>query len=98
MNDNANKFFERFSSKSETVKNAFESFFADFSKLAGNFTAVAVESGKGMQQKAKDSLQNLLASMDFVTRDEFDAVRKMAEKAREENEILRKEIEELKKR
>ncbi len=98
MNDNSNKFFDRFSSKSESVKSAFENFFADFSKLAGNFTAVAVESGKGMQQKAKDSLQHLLASMDFVTREEFDAVRKMAEKAREENDAIRKELEELKKR
>ncbi len=82
----------------EQVKEKFENFFQDFSKLAGNFTAVAVESGKGLQQKAKDSLQNLLSSMDFITREEFDVVRKMAEKAREESEVLKKEIEELKKK
>jgi BMFP domain-containing protein YqiC len=36
-----------------------------------------------------------LADRDFVTREEFDAVRAMAQKAREENEALKARIEAL---
>jgi BMFP domain-containing protein YqiC len=38
-----------------------------------------------------------LADRDFVTREEFDAVRAMAQKAREENEALKARIEKLEK-
>ena len=38
-----------------------------------------------------------LADRDFVTREEFDAVRGMAEKARAENEALKARIEALEK-
>ena len=38
-----------------------------------------------------------LADRDFVTREEFDAVRAMAHKAREENEALKARIEALEK-
>ncbi|MEM9170199.1 MAG: accessory factor UbiK family protein [Pseudomonadota bacterium] len=36
----------------------------------------------------RGQLQRLVADMDFVTREEFEAVRAMAEAAREENERL----------
>jgi hypothetical protein len=50
----------------------------------------------GVAQGAKDEAGNAMSSMmdrwladrDFVTREEFDAVRAMAQKAREENEAL----------
>ena len=50
----------------------------------------------GVAQGAKDEAENAmngfvdrwLAERDFVTREEFDAVRAMAEKAREENQKL----------
>jgi len=42
-------------------------------------------------------LDKQLAGMDLVSREEFDVVREMAEKARSENEDLRAEIELLKK-
>jgi len=50
----------------------------------------------GVAQGAKDEANNAMSSMmdrwladrDFVTREEFDAVRAMAQKAREENEAL----------
>jgi len=41
-------------------------------------------------------LDRWLSQRDFVTREEFDVVRAMAIKAREENEILTASIEELK--
>jgi BMFP domain-containing protein YqiC len=37
-----------------------------------------------------------LADRDFVTREEFDAVRAMAQKAREENEALKTRLDSLK--
>ena len=43
-----------------------------------------------------DVLDRWLSQRDFVTREEFDVVRAMAIKAREENEILTASIEELK--
>ena len=50
----------------------------------------------GVAQGAKDEAGNAVSSMmdrwladrDFVTREEFDAVRAMAQRAREENEAL----------
>ena len=38
-----------------------------------------------------------LADRDFVTREEFDAVRAMAQKAREENEALKARLDALEK-
>ncbi|WP_306151935.1 accessory factor UbiK family protein [Roseovarius sp. MMSF_3281] len=60
----------------------------------------------GVAQGAKDEAETAMASMidrwladrDFVTREEFDAVRAMAQKAREENEALKARIEALEKK
>ena len=57
----------------------------------------------GVAQGAKDEAETAmkgwvdrwLADRDFVTREEFDAVRAMAQKAREENEALKARIEAL---
>ena len=57
----------------------------------------------GVAQGAKDEAETAMASMmdrwladrDFVTREEFDAVRAMAQKAREENEALKARLEAL---
>jgi len=57
----------------------------------------------GVAQGAKDEAENAMKSMmdrwladrDFVTRDEFDAVRAMAQKAREENEALKARLDAL---
>ncbi|GGE59244.1 accessory factor UbiK family protein [Actibacterium pelagium] len=70
-------------------------FFEDMSQLMTNAMGVA--------QGAKDEAENAFASMldrwladrDFVTREEFDAVRAMAQKAREENEALKARLDAL---
>ena len=57
----------------------------------------------GVAQGAKDEAETALSSMmdrwladrDFVTREEFDAVRAMAQKAREENEALKARLDAL---
>jgi BMFP domain-containing protein YqiC len=54
---------------------------------------------QGAKQEAETAMSSMvdrwLSSRDFVTREEFDAVRAMAQKAREENEALKKRLEAL---
>ena len=69
--------------------------FDDLSKLMTNAMGVA----QGAKDEAETAMRSLmdrwLADRDFVTREEFDAVRAMAQKAREENEALKARIEAL---
>ena len=67
----------------------------DLSQLMTNAMGVA----QGARSEAETAMRSLvdrwLAEHDFVTREEFDAVRAMAQKAREENEALKARIEAL---
>lgn len=67
----------------------------DLSQLATNAMGVA----QGAREEAETAMKSLvdrwLADRDFVTREEFDAVRAMAQKAREENEALKARIDAL---
>ncbi|NOX40315.1 MAG: accessory factor UbiK family protein [Alphaproteobacteria bacterium] len=67
--------------------------FDDFSKLMNNAVGVA-QGAKGEAENAmKGWVDRWLADRDFVTRDEFEAVRAMAQKAREENAALTARLE-----
>ena len=67
----------------------------DMSQLFTNAMGVA----QGARQEAETAMSSMfdrwLASRDLVTREEFDAVRAMAQKAREENAELLARIEAL---
>lgn len=67
----------------------------DFARLMTDMAGTA----QGMRREAETAFQHqiekLLAGMDLVKRDEFDAVREMAVRAREENDALSKRIAEL---
>lgn len=67
-------------------------FFDDMSQLMTNAMGVA----QGAKTEAETAMNSMvdrwLASRDFVTREEFDAVRTMAQKAREENAALQARI------
>ncbi|HBM60397.1 accessory factor UbiK family protein [Salipiger marinus] len=69
--------------------------FDDLSQLMTNAMGVA----QGARAEAETALKSLvdrwLADRDFVTREEFDAVRAMAQKAREENETLKARLDAL---
>jgi BMFP domain-containing protein YqiC len=69
--------------------------FDDFAQLMQNALGVA----QGAKVEAETALKGLvdrwLADRNLVTREEFDAVRAMAEKAREENEALKARIDAL---
>jgi BMFP domain-containing protein YqiC len=72
-------------------------FFDDLSKLMTNAMGVAQGARTEAETALKGWMDRWLADRDFVTREEFDAVRAMAQKAREENEALKARIEALEK-
>lgn len=63
-------------------------FFDDMSQLMTNAMGVAQGAKTEAETAMKGLVDRWMADRDFVTRDEFDAVRAMAQKAREENEAL----------
>jgi BMFP domain-containing protein YqiC len=65
--------------------------FDDISQLMTNAMGVA----QGAKDEAETAMKSLM-DRDFVTREEFDAVRAMAQKAREENEALKTRLDSLK--
>ena len=69
--------------------------FDDLSQLMTNAMGVAQGAKDEANNAMKSMLDRWLAERDFVTREEFDAVRAMAQKAREENEALKARIEAL---
>ncbi|MGI9389837.1 MAG: accessory factor UbiK family protein [Boseongicola sp.] len=71
--------------------------FDDISQLMTNAMGVA----QGAREEAETAMSGLvdrwLADRDLVTREEFDAVRAMAQKAREENEALKSRLDAIEK-
>jgi len=62
--------------------------FEDLSQLMTNAMGVAQGAKDEAETAVKSLIDRWLADRDFVTREEFDAVRTMAQKARAENEAL----------
>ncbi len=69
--------------------------FDDLSKLMTNAMGVAQGARTEAETAVKSLMDRWFADRDFVTREEFDAVRAMAQKAREENEALKARIDAL---
>ncbi len=71
---------------------------AIFDEIAKLMTEAA-GAADGVRREAetvmRSRLQRLLADMDLVTREEFDAVKEMARLAREENESLKARLDAL---
>ena len=63
--------------------------FEDISQLMTNAMGVAQGAKDEAETAMRSMMDRWLADHDFVTREEFDAVRAMAQKAREENEALK---------
>ena len=70
-------------------------FFEDMSQLMTNAMGVAQGAKDEAENAFSSMLDRWLADRDFVTRDEFDAVRAMAQKAREQADALEAKIAEL---
>ena len=69
--------------------------FDDFSKLFTNAMGVAQGARTEAETAMKSWMDRWFADRDFVSREEFDAVRAMAQKAREENEALKTRLDAL---
>lgn len=67
----------------------------DLSQLMTNAMGVAQGARTEAETAMKSMLDRWMADRDFVTREEFDAVRAMAQKAREENEALKARLDAL---
>ncbi|MEO9575078.1 MAG: accessory factor UbiK family protein [Tateyamaria sp.] len=67
--------------------------FDDISQLMTNAMGVAQGARDEAETAMKSMMDRWLADRDFVTREEFDAVRAMAQKAREENEALKARLD-----
>ena len=63
-------------------------FLDDAAKLAGGAIGTLAGLRREIETLARQQFERLLARMDLVTRDEFDAVKEMAAKARAEQEDL----------
>ncbi len=69
--------------------------FDDIARVAAG--AVGALSGvrDEIEARLRDQLERVLAGMDLVSREEFEAVKAMAAKAREEQELLLRRIDSL---
>ncbi|AUH66199.1 accessory factor UbiK family protein [Paracoccus zhejiangensis] len=73
-------------------------FFDDMSKLMTNAMGVAQGARSEAENAMKSWVDRWLADRDFVTREEFEAVRDMAIKARTENAELKTRLDALEKK
>lgn len=70
--------------------------FDEFAKLMTDAAGVAQGARREVEGVVKGQAERFMDQMDLVQRDEFEAVKEMASKARLENDVLRGELEELK--
>ena len=61
---------------------------ADFVKLANSAAGTLAGMTREAREAARERAKEAFGGMDFVTREEFDAVKAMAAKAREQNDAL----------
>jgi hypothetical protein len=63
--------------------------FADLAKLMNSAAGTFAGMGREARDGARERFKEALGGLDFVTREEFDAVKAMAAQAREEAEDLK---------
>ena len=68
---------------------------ADFVKLANAAAGTLAGMGREARDGARERMREAMGGLDFVAREEFDAVKAMAAKAREDSAALRTRIEAL---
>ncbi|MXP14484.1 accessory factor UbiK family protein [Altererythrobacter confluentis] len=61
---------------------------ADFVKLANSAAGTFAGMTREARESTRERVREAMGGLDFVSREEFDAVKDMAAKAREENEKL----------
>lgn len=68
---------------------------SDFVKLMNSAAGTVAGVGREARDSARERFKEFMGDMDFVSREEFDAVKDMAAKAREEAEMLKTRVDEL---
>lgn len=68
---------------------------ADFVKLMNSAAGTMAGMTREARDAARERMKETIGGLDFVSREEFDAVKAMASKAREENEALKKRLDDL---
>jgi BMFP domain-containing protein YqiC len=66
--------------------------FDDFVKMMNGVAGTVAGVGREAEGSMREKMREWVGGMDFVSRDEFDAVKAMASAARDENEILKSRI------
>jgi BMFP domain-containing protein YqiC len=64
----------------------------DFVKMVNGFAGTFAGMGREAESSAREKMREWMAGSDFVSRDEFEAVKAMAAAARDENQALAKRI------
>jgi BMFP domain-containing protein YqiC len=70
-------------------------FFDDMARVASGAVGALTGVRGEIEARFRDQLERILTGMDLVSREEFEAVKAMAAKAREEQELLHRRIEAL---
>ena len=70
---------------------------SDIAKLLNSAAGTVAGMGREARDAARERVKEAVGGMDFVSREEFDAVKDMAAKAREENEALKARVDALEK-
>jgi BMFP domain-containing protein YqiC len=71
---------------------------ADFVKLANSAAGTVAGMTREARESARERLRERMGGIDFVSREEFDTVKAMAQKAREQADALEARVAELEKR
>jgi BMFP domain-containing protein YqiC len=69
--------------------------FDDLAKMMNGVAGTMAGMGREAESSMREKMREWIGGMDFVSRDEFEAVKAMAAAAREENDALKKRIEVL---
>lgn len=70
-------------------------FFDDFAKMLNGVAGTVAGVGREAETSMRERMKEWIGGMDFVSRDEFEAVKAMAAAARDEADALRVRIEAL---
>ncbi|MEM9501587.1 MAG: accessory factor UbiK family protein [Pseudomonadota bacterium] len=68
---------------------------ADFVKLANSAAGTMAGMTREARESARERLREAMGGVDFVSREEFDTVKAMAQKAREQADALEAKVAEL---
>ena len=69
--------------------------FSDFAKFINGAAGTVAGMGREASENAREQARSWIAGMDFVSREEFDAVKDMAAKARQEADTLKARLDKL---